>query len=94
MMDERRDSERCPSFSVVDLIAKNTKGVERCVPIMLRDTSSNGLGGVYIDQEPLDADEELFVRETEAVLTKVRAVWKKRVADYVYLLGLEKIDRT
>ena len=92
MNEERRETGRCPSFTVMDLITRDGQGGERSHLIMTRDTSSSGIGGVYIGQEPIDTEGELFLKDTENVVRKVRLAWVERTADYVFLLGFEVLS--
>jgi hypothetical protein len=90
--EERRTESRTPSFRVVDLVVRKADGGERSVPIMLRDASPGGYGGVYIDQEPLSTADSYSVREDPSTVTAVRMVWMHEVADYVFLLGMQRIS--
>jgi hypothetical protein len=90
MNDERRDQEREPNFRNVELVITGPSGIEMGFPVILRDSGTNGLGGVYVGQD-------LFIPEGEAVLKdddadkNVRVVWTKKVAEYVQILGLEVV---
>ena len=86
MEEERRSHNRVPEFRGVELIALS--GGERVFPIILRDSSGAGLGGLYVGKEPLDPDEDFLLREDGADDREVRVVWARRVAEYVQLLGL------
>lgn len=83
---ERRSEERVAEFRAVDLIAAG--GGEQVFPIILRDSSGVGLGGLYVGKEPLDPDGDFLLREEGADDRQVRVVWTRRVAAYVQLLGL------
>jgi hypothetical protein len=89
MESERRVEERYPSFNIVDLVTRDPSGAEHSFPVMLRDRSRPGLGGVFIGQvlPPLDNEYELKLADEEAI--PVRLLWIRRVADYVSILGLE-----
>lgn len=86
MDEERRSQNRVAEFRAVELIA--VSGREQIFPIILRDTSGSGLGGLYVGKEPLDPDGEFLLREEGADDRAVRVVWARRVAEYVQLLGL------
>jgi hypothetical protein len=93
MSDERRDNDRSPNFRNVELVTVNSGGNEKAFPVTLRDTSGNGLGGMYVGQDTLSPAATFVLRDTEEeVDRRVRIVWTKRVADYVQMLGLEVSD--
>lgn len=90
MGDERRDDDRAPDFRNVELVTMNSGGNEKAFPVTLRDTSGNGLGGMYVGQETLSPAATFVLRDDEEEGDqRVRIVWTKRVADYVQMLGLE-----
>lgn len=91
MSDERRDTERSPSFNYVKLTSTDADGNDRTFPVILRDRSGSGLGGMYIGQEVLSPLGEYTLRDPEGGEKRVRIVWTKRVADYVQMLGMELI---
>jgi hypothetical protein len=88
MGTERRKQERRPVFKIVELTAKDAARKERCFPIMLRDMSAAGLGGVYVGQEPVNLEDRFSFEDHESV-KNLRVVWKREVAEYVSLLGFE-----
>lgn len=92
MSDERRDSDRSPSFNYVKLAAIDADGNEKIFPVILRDRSGSGLGGMYIGQEVLSPQGEFVLRDHQGGEKKVRIVWTKRVADYVQMLGMEFVS--
>lgn len=92
MSDERRDTERSPSFNYVKLTSTDADGNEKTFPVILRDRSGSGLGGMYIGQEVLSPQGEFLLRDPEGGEKKVRIVWTKRVADYVQMLGMELVE--
>ena len=47
MTDERRRDERAESFEIIRVTAKDPQGRELVFPIMVRDRSQYGVGGVY-----------------------------------------------
>ena len=89
MTEERRGEERQASFRMVGLIARDRAGNEREIPIMLRDISGNGIGGVYVGEDPLQMEDEFFLKEADDTVKPVRIIWTKKIADYVTMLGLE-----
>jgi hypothetical protein len=90
MSDERRDDDRSPDFRSVELVTTNGHGNEKAYPVTLRDTSGNGLGGMYVGEEVLSPTATFVLRESEEDEDRrVRIVWTKRVADYVQMMGLE-----
>ena len=90
MSDERRDDGRSPDFRSVELVTTNGAGNEKAYPVTLRDTSGNGLGGMYVGEDVLSPTATFVLRESEEDEDRrVRIVWTKRVADYVQMLGLE-----
>ena len=88
MNDERRGFERSPNFRNVELVTTEPGGTERAYPVILRDTSGRGYGGMYVGQETLSPTRDFVLREGSSNV-KVRIVWAKRVAAYVQMLGLE-----
>lgn len=91
MSDERRDDERSPDFRNVELVTTHGGGSEMTHPVTLRDTSDKGLGGVDVDQEPLNPTASFVLHDADCEDRKVRIVWTKRVAGYVQMLGLEEV---
>ena len=89
MTEERRGEERETSFRMVALIARDRDGNEREIPIMLRDVTGNGIGGVYVGEESLPMEDDFFLRDTDERVWPVRIIWSKKVADYVTMLGLD-----
>ncbi len=87
MGDERRQYERHPSFEIINVITMDASGTEKTLPLMLRDKSYLGLGGVYVGQEPLNMDDVYYYREANGTLKNMRLVWMNRVADFVHVLG-------
>ena len=88
MSDERRGEDRSPSFRSVELISTDHGGNETSFPVILRDSGGDGLGAVYIGQEPLDPEGDFLLRDSNGGDRGVRIVWAKRVAEYVQMLGL------
>jgi hypothetical protein len=89
MTEQRRREERQTSFRMVALIAEDRAGNQREIPIMLRDISGNGLGGVYVGEDPLQNEDEFFLKEADDSVKPIRIIWTKKIADYVTMLGLE-----
>ena len=92
LSEERRREGRHPLFRAAGLVVRDSAGDERHVPIMLRDASPSGFGGVYVDKEPPNVEYEFFLQEGEGSGIRVRIAWFHEVADYVFLLGLEKAE--
>jgi hypothetical protein len=92
MTEEQRVHERYPAFEIVDLVARDSAGNEHIYPIMLRDKSPTGLGGVYIGQDSLDLEAEYSLKRQDGAEKKARIIWRKKVADYVSLLALEIVE--
>ena len=92
MSDERRDSDRSPSFNYVKLTSTDADGREKTFPVILRDRSGSGFGGMYIGQDVLSPQGEYLLRDPNGGEKKVRIVWTKRVADYVQMLGMELVE--
>jgi hypothetical protein len=89
MLEERRGEGRQTSFRMVVLIARDHAGNQREIPIMLRDVTGNGIGGVYVGEDPLQMEDEFFLKEADGTVKPVRIIWTKKIADYVTILGLE-----
>lgn len=92
MSEERRSRDRYPSFRMVELMVKGEGGEGTGFQIMIRDAADDGLGGVYIGQDPLDAHDEFTLKEADGTEKDVRIVWTKKVAESVVMLGLELIE--
>ena len=92
MGDERRTHERHPSFEIINVKTLNAAGIEKTLPVMLRDKSYLGMGGVYVGQEPLNMDDAYYFREANGTLKNMRLVWINRVADFVHVLGFLIIE--
>lgn len=86
MDGDRRSQDRMAEFRSVELIA--VSGAEQVFPIILRDSSGMGLGGLYVGKELLDPNGDFLLREEGADDREVRVVWARRVAEYVQLVGL------
>lgn len=86
MTEERREVKRLPDFRTVELVAADSE--QRVFPLILRDSSGVGLGGLYVGKEPLDPEGDFLLREPGMGDREVRIVWARRVAEYVQLLGL------
>ena len=89
MNSERRSDERYPSFRTVELVDRDPDGTEHIFPIMLRDQSWPGMGGVFIGQLPPPPEGEYELRGSDQQPVRVRLTWIRKVADYVSILGLE-----
>lgn len=85
MTIDKRVHERYPAFDVVEIRVTDAGG-ERTFSIMLRDRSEYGLGGVYVGQEELEMDLGYELKDGEE-FKPMRLVWKKRVADFVSVVG-------
>ena len=92
MESERRIEERYPSFEIVDLAVTDPSGVEHSFPIMLRDRSRPGLGGVFIGKVAPSLGGEYDLKAEDDAAVPVRLKWIRKVADYVSILGLELRD--
>ena len=92
MTDERRMSARYPSFTMLDLVARDRQGEERTLSIITRDRNSSGIGGVYIGQEPVDPESTFFLKTEENTVRELKLAWGKKIAEYVYLLGFEILE--
>ena len=88
MVTERREQDRYPSFIQLDILVRDSEGKERTIPIMVRDESPNGIGGVYVGQDPPDIGDEFFLC-ADGGLRRIRLAWWKKIADYVLLLGFD-----
>lgn len=88
MTDERRDEERSPTFRHVELITTGPAG-QASFPIILRDTGSAGIGGVYVGQDAFTPLGDATLRDAGGGDRTVRVIWTKKLADYVHIVGLE-----
>jgi hypothetical protein len=89
MNDERRGEERSPAFRSVELVTTDSDENERSYPVILRDSSAVGMGGVYIGDDPPNPDSEFVLRDVGSADRRIRIVWTKKVADFVEMLGFE-----
>jgi hypothetical protein len=92
MNDDRRRDERWPNIRYVKLVKDAPGGEEKLYPLILRDISSTGLGGLFIGSEPLDLEDSYRLRNAEGAERLIRIVWFKQVAELVYILGMQFID--
>lgn len=79
-------------FRAAGLVVRDAAGNERRVPIMLRDASPSGFGGVYVDQDAPNVEDEFYLQEGDGTMIRVRIAWFHEVAEYVFLLGLERSE--
>jgi hypothetical protein len=89
MNEERREMDRYPTFTDVELISTDSSGNQTTYSIMLRDASERGIGGVYIGPKSLSIDDSYQLKNAGDELRDVRLAWLKKVAKYVYLVGIE-----
>lgn len=89
MDEERRRHERYPSFKRAELTATDSNGAERTMPILIRDESSSGVGAVYVGEDPPDISDQLVLARADGNPRPVRLVWRRMVADFVSMMGLE-----
>lgn len=87
MLDERRRDERAESFEIIRVTAKNQQGDELVFPIMLRDKSQSGFGGVYVGANPLDKNIDYLLEGAEGQGQLMRLAWITPVASHVFILG-------
>ena len=88
MNSEKRDQKRSPDFRSVELVTSDPGGGERAYPLILRDSTGAGLGGLYVGKDPLNPKADFVLREPGGADRRIHIVWARRVADYVQLLGL------
>ncbi len=88
MLDDRRLDERAPSFEIIRVTAKTPDGAEWTFPVMLRDRSPQGLGGVYVGPNPPGPDLDCYLEEADGELRRVRVAWINALANHVFVLGL------
>lgn len=92
MSDEKRRATRSPNFRYAKLVLPDAGDGEQVFPIILRDTSAEGVGAMYIGKDDLSAAETLLLRDAEGDERKIRIVWTKQVADFVQMLGMVFTD--
>jgi hypothetical protein len=92
MSDERRQDERFPNIRYVKLVAPQPGGEEKLYPLILRDVSSTGLGGLFIGTEALDPEGEYLLRDPAGAERLIRIIWTRKVADLVHILGMRFVD--
>lgn len=85
---KQRDKKRFPDFRSVELVTSDPGGGERAYPLILRDSSGAGLGGLYVGKDPLDPEADFVLREPGGGDRRIRIVWARKVADYVQLVGM------
>jgi|GEM_PF-6227998 len=85
MTIDKRVHERYPAFEVVKIRLTDAAGA-RTLSLLLRDRSKYGLGGVYVGQEELEMDLGYELEDGQE-WRPMRLVWKKRVADFVSVVG-------
>ena len=87
MADERRQDERALSFEIIRATAKGQHGEELIFPIMVRDRSRGGIGGVYVGPNPLNPSIDYLIEDTNGLVQVMRIAWITPVASQVYTLG-------
>jgi hypothetical protein len=92
MSDEQRRTTRSPNFRYAKLVLPDAGEGEQVFPVILRDTSAEGVGAMYIGKDDLSATETYFLRDPEGDQRKVRIVWTKQVADFVQMMGMVFVD--
>ena len=92
MNDERRSNQRSPDIRYVKLVAVSGDGSEKVYPLILRDVSNDGVGGMFIGSELLDIDKDYVLRVSDGKERAVRIVWTKQVAELVHILGMKFTD--
>ena len=92
MSDEKRRATRSPNFRYAKLVLPDAGDGEQVFPIILRDTSAEGAGAMYIGKDDLSATDTFLLRDAEGDERKVRIVWTKQVADFVQMLGMVFAD--
>ena len=87
MVDERRQDERAASFEIIRVTAKDQNGRELVFPIMVRDRSQSGVGGVYVGPHPLNPSIDYRMEDSEGRVQTLRIAWITPVANHVFTLG-------
>ena len=87
MADERRRDERDVSFEIIRATAKGRQGEELIFPIMVRDRSRGGIGGVYVGPNPLNPSIDYMVEDSDGQVQTMRIAWITPVASHVFALG-------
>jgi len=87
MADERRRDERDVSFEIIRATAKGRQGEELIFPIMVRDRSRGGIGGVYVGPNPLNPSIDYMVEDSAGQAQAMRIAWITPVASHVFALG-------
>jgi hypothetical protein len=91
MTDERRRDERTDSYEIVRVTAKDQHGDELVFPIMVRDRSPKGFGGVYVGANPLNHSIDYSLEDSEGQVHTLRIAWISPVASNVFTLGFSMI---
>lgn len=92
MNDDRRRDERWPNIRYVKLVERRPGETERVYPLILRDVSTTGLGGLFIGEQQLDPEGDYRLRDAGGAERPVRIVWTKQVAELVHILGMQFVD--
>jgi hypothetical protein len=92
MSDDRRTFERYPAFQMVEITSVDRDGNENTIPLILRDTSRNGYGCVYIGEVPIFMENEYFIEAENILAKEIQLVWKQKVASGVHVLGFQVIQ--
>lgn len=87
MADERRQDERALSFEIIRATARGRQGEELVFPIMVRDRSRGGIGGVYVGPNPLNPSIDYLVEDPNGQVRVMRIAWITPVASNVFTLG-------
>ena len=92
MSDEQRRTTRSPNFRYAKLIPAGEGDSEQVYPVILRDSSADGVGAMYIGKDDLNTTGPFLLRDSEGGERKVQIVWTKQVADFVQMLGMTFVD--
>lgn len=92
MDEDRRREERKPSFEIVEVTLCDRAGSERTFPLMVRDRSEGGLGGVYVSSLALDRQARYRVEEADGSATEMVLKWIQPVAGNVFVLGFQRTE--
>ena len=89
MSDDRRTFERQPVFKMLEITTVDRDGNESTLPLVLRDKSRSGYGGVYIGEAPIYMENEYFIDSEDDLAREIQLVWKHKVASSVHVLGFQ-----
>lgn len=90
MGEERRREERRDSFEIVEVGFSDPEGGESSFPLLVRDRSEEGLGGVCVGAAVPPPGTLCRVEDESRGFVAMRLKWVQPLANHVFALGFER----